>query len=45
VLVPLVARSLANTLRGFEEMNEALKEQAEALPEGTDPRTSETLHR
>jgi hypothetical protein len=45
VLVPLVARSLANTLRGFEEMNGALKEQAEALPEGTDPRTSETLHR
>src|SRR5215218_4856074 len=45
VLVPLVARSLANTLRGFEEMNKALKEQDEALPEGTDPRTSETLHR
>jgi hypothetical protein len=45
VLVPLVARSLANTLRGFEEMNGALKEQAEALSEGTDPRTSETLHR
>src|SRR5215216_864904 len=45
VLVPLVARSLANTLRGFEEMNGALKERAEALPEGTDPRTSETLHR
>jgi hypothetical protein len=45
VLVPLVARSLANTLRGFEEMNGALKEQAEALPEGTDPRTSEALHR
>jgi hypothetical protein len=45
VLVPLVARSLANTLRGFEGMNGALKEQAEALPEGTDPRTSETLHR
>ena len=45
VLVPLVARSLANTLRGFEEMNRALKEQAEALPEGTDPRTSEALHR
>ena len=45
VLIPLVARSLGNTLRGFEEMNGALKEQAEALPEGTDPRTSETLHR
>jgi hypothetical protein len=45
VLVPLVARSLANTLRGFEEMNGALKEQAEALPEGTDPRTSEAFHR
>jgi hypothetical protein len=45
VLVPLVARSLANTLRGFEEMNEALKEQAEALPEGTDLRTSQNLHR
>src|SRR5918994_2800088 len=44
-LVPLVARSLANTLRGFEEMNGALKEQAEALPEGTDLRTSENLHR
>jgi hypothetical protein len=44
VLVPLVARTLDNTLRGFEEMNEALKERAEALPEGTDPRTSETLH-
>jgi hypothetical protein len=45
VLVPLVARSLANTLRGFEEMNGALKEQAEALPEGTDLRTSQNLHR
>ena len=45
VLVSLLARSLDNnTLRGFEEMNVALKEQAEALPEGTDPRTSETLH-
>jgi hypothetical protein len=44
VLVPLVARTLDNTLRGFEEMNGALKERAEALPEGTDPRTSETLH-
>ena len=45
VLVPLVARSLNNTLRGFEEMNAALKERAEALPEGTDLRTSENLHR
>ena len=45
VLVPLVARSLANTLRGFEEMNGALKERAEALPEGTDLRTSQNLHR
>jgi hypothetical protein len=45
VLVPLVARSLANTLRGFEEMNGALKEQAEALPESTDLRTSQNLHR
>jgi len=44
VLIPLLARSLDNTLRGFEGMNEALKERAEALPEGTDPRTSETLH-
>lgn len=43
VLVPLVARTLDNTLRGFEEMNVALKERAEALPEGTDSRTSETL--
>jgi hypothetical protein len=46
VLVPLLARSLdKNTLRGFEEMNEALKERAEALPGGADPRASETLHR
>jgi hypothetical protein len=44
VLVPLLARSLENTLRGFEEMNEALQERAEALPESTDLRTSETLH-
>jgi hypothetical protein len=44
VLVPLLARSLENTLRGFEEMNGALKERAEALPESTDLRTSETLH-
>ena len=45
VLVPLVARSLANTLCGFEEMNGALKEQAEALAESTDLRTSQNLHR
>ena len=45
VLVRLLARSLdKDTLRGFEEMNDALKERAEALPEGADPRTSETLH-
>jgi hypothetical protein len=44
VLVPLVARSLANTLRGFEEMNEALKERAEALSNSSDLRTSENLH-
>jgi len=45
VLVPLFARSLdKNTLRGFEEMNGALKEQAEALPSSTDLRTSENLH-
>jgi hypothetical protein len=44
-LVPLLARSLDNnTLRGFEQMNGALKEQAEALPESTDLRTSENLH-
>jgi len=44
VLVSLLARSLDNnTLRGFEEMNEALKERAEALPERTDLRTSENL--
>jgi len=45
VLVRLVARSLENTLRGFEEMNGALKERAEALPESTDLRTSQNLHR
>jgi hypothetical protein len=46
VLVRLLARSLdTNTLRGFEEMNEALKERAEAIPESTDLRTSENLHR
>jgi hypothetical protein len=45
VLVPLLARSLDNnTLRGFEQMNGALKEQAEALLESTDLRTSENLH-
>ena len=45
VLVRLLARSLdKNTLRGFEEMNEALKERAEALPESTNLRTSENLH-
>jgi hypothetical protein len=46
VLVPLLARSLDNnTLRGFEEMNGALKERAEALPEITDLRTSENRQR
>src|SRR5215210_3711516 len=45
VLVPLLARSLDNnTLRGFEEMNGALKEQAEAVPSRTDVRTPENLH-
>jgi hypothetical protein len=45
LLVPLLARSLDdNTRRGFEEMNRALKEQAEALPRSTDLRTSEHLH-
>ena len=45
VLVRLLARSLdKNTLRGFEEMNVALKERAEALPNSTDLRTSENLH-
>jgi hypothetical protein len=34
LLVPLFARSLeTNTQRGFEEMNRALKERAEATPE------------
>ena len=34
LLVPLFARSLGtNTQRGFEEMNRALKERAEATPE------------
>src|SRR5215204_1252878 len=45
VLVPLFARSLdKNTLRGFEEMNGALKERVEAFPSSTDLRTSENLH-
>jgi len=45
VLVPLFARSLDNnTLRGFEEMNGALKEQAEALTSRTEVRTPENLH-
>ena len=45
VLVRLLARSLdTNTLRGFEEMNEALKERAEAIPESAALRTSENLH-
>ena len=45
LLVPLLARSLDNnTLRGFEEMNGALKERAEALPNSSDLRTSENLH-
>ena len=44
VLVSLLSGSLdKNTLRGFEEMNEALKERAEALPNGSDLRTSENL--
>jgi hypothetical protein len=33
VLVPLFARSLDNTQRGFEEMNRALKERTEAASE------------
>src|SRR5215203_4503824 len=45
VLVRLLARSLYNnTLRGFEEMNGALKERAEAIPESSALRTSENLH-
>jgi len=45
LLVPLFARSLDNnTLRGFEEMNGALKERAEALPNSSDLRSSENLH-
>ena len=45
LLVPLLARSLDNnTLRGFEEMNGALKERAEALPNSSDLRSSENLH-
>lgn len=45
LLVPLFARSLDHsTRRGFEEMNRALKERAEAPPTETNPRTSEELH-
>lgn len=45
VLVRPLARSLdTNTLRGFEQMNVALKERAETLPDSTDLRTSENLH-
>jgi hypothetical protein len=45
LLVPLLARSLDNsTRRGFEEMNRALKERAEAPPTDTNPRTSEEIH-
>jgi hypothetical protein len=46
VLVRPLARSLdKNTLRGFEEMNVALKKRAESLPDSTDLRASENLHR
>jgi hypothetical protein len=45
LLVPLFARSLdKGTRRGFEEMNRALKERAEALPTDTNLHTSEKLH-
>ena len=45
VLVPLFARSLDNnTLRGFEQMNGALKVRAEAPPNSTDLRTPENFH-
>jgi len=45
LLVPLFARSLdKGTRRGFEEMNRALKERAEAPPTDTNLRTSEKLH-
>ena len=45
VFVRPLARSLdTNTLRGFEEMNGALKERAEALPGSIELRTSENLH-
>ena len=45
VLVRPLARSLdTNTLRGFEEMNGALKERAEALHSSSDLRTPENLH-
>ena len=44
VLVRPLARSLdKSTLRGFEEMNGALKERAEAPPNSTDLRASENL--
>jgi hypothetical protein len=45
VLVRPLARSLdTSTLRGFEQMNGALKERAEALAEDTDLRAPENLH-
>jgi hypothetical protein len=45
VLVSLLSGSLdKNTLRGFEEMNEALKERVGALPNRSELRTSENLH-
>jgi hypothetical protein len=45
LLVPLFARSLdKSTQRGFEEMNRALKERAEAATTDTNSRTSEKLH-
>jgi hypothetical protein len=44
LLVPLFARSLDNgTRRGFERMNRALKERAEAPLPDTNPHTSEKL--
>ena len=44
VLVRPLARSLdKSTLRGFEEMNGALKERAEVPPNSTDLRASENL--
>jgi hypothetical protein len=45
LLVPLLASSLdKGTRRGFEEMNRALKERAEAPPTDANLRTSEKLH-